>query len=102
MTLEEQLKYQSYEHQYQKNDILILKNSEDINEINKILTSENPDAFINVSWYLTNEKINQLSTKRLRILNCISWHMGIPFYEVEDIENKSSIVHIGEFYLTSP
>ena len=100
MTLDEQLNYEAYEHQYQENSILTLKSIEDLNEINKILIGdENLDAFINANWYLTEEKMKLLSTKRLRVLSCVSWHMGIPFYILEGVEETSSIVYIGEFYL---
>lgn len=102
MTLNEQLNYQAYEHQYKENNILSLKNIEDLDKVNKILIgNENPDAFINANWYLTKEKIKLLSNKRLRVLSCISWHMGIPFYNVEDIDDNLSIVYIGEFYLNN-
>jgi hypothetical protein len=100
MILTEQLNYQAYEHQYKENDILVLKSIEDLNKVNKTLISfENHDAFINANWYLTKEKIKLLSNKKLRVLSCISWHMGIPFYNIEVIDDNSNILYIGEFYL---
>ena len=99
MILSEQLNYKAYKHKYKENSILVLKSIEDLNEADRILTSfENHDAFIHASWYLTKEKIKLLSNKRLRVLNCISWHMGIPFYRVEDIDNNLNIAYIAELY----
>ena len=102
MLLNEQLHYQAYKHQYKENSILVLKNTEDLNKINNILIScENPDVFIDADWYLTKEKAKLLASKNLRVLSCVSWHMGLPFYRVEDIDDNLTIVYIGEFYLNN-
>jgi len=99
MTFNEQLNCKAYTHKYKINDILVLKSSEDLNEVNNILTNvENPDACINAIWYLTQEDIKLLSGRKLRVLSCISWHMGIPFYTLKDMES-SIIIESGEFYL---
>ena len=100
MTFKEQMNYQAYEHQYKEDDILLLKNQEELNKIDKMLiNTDSPDAFVNSNWYLTKEKIELLSNKHLKVLNCISWHMGIPFYNLQTIEKVSSIIYVGEFYL---
>ena len=100
MTLKEQLKYQPYEHKYKEDNVLVLKSVEDLNKINNILIdNENPDAFLNANWYLTNEKMTLLCNKKLKVISCISWHMGIAFYSFEGIKDKSVILYIGEFYL---
>jgi len=102
MILNEQLNYQAYKHQYKENSILVLKCTEDLNKVNKILIScENSDAFIDANWYLTKKKVKLLASKNLRVLSCVSWHMGIPFYRVEDIDDNLTIVYIGEFYLNN-
>ena len=102
MLLDKQLNYQPYHHKYKENEILILKDIEELNEINKILAcNENTDAYIGANWYLSKEKMKLLSAKRLRVLNCVSWHMGVPFYVLEEIDERSNIVHVGEFYLNN-
>ena len=103
MELDEKLNYKAYEHQYSKGDILSLKDTKELESINQILLENNESTDIDylnsINWYLTKEKKELLIYKKLKVVNSISWHMGIPFYILEDIENNSSVVYMGEFYL---
>ena len=101
MSLDEQLSYKAYEHMYKKDDILSLKSIEGLNEINNVLNADRDidvDANV-VKWYLTKERIEALSSKKFEVLNCISWHMGIPYYILMDMEDQSSAHDVAEFYL---
>ena len=101
MDLDEKLKYESYEHAFREEDILTLKDDEALKKVNTIVSeewAENLDALADIGWYLTEQKMTELSKKQLKVLSSISWHMGIPFYIVET-ENSKEEFSLAEFYL---
>lgn len=101
MDLDEKLKYQSYEHAFVENDILTLKNEEELKQVKDFLYKEwegNLDALSDIGWYLTPQKQIKLNNKKLKVINSISWHMGIPFYIVETDKGKEQF-SLAEFFL---
>ena len=60
--------------QPEQDDILLLNSIKDLNHIDKVLIgNNNHDAFIDASWYLTKEKTELFSNKRLRVLSCTNY-----------------------------
>jgi len=101
MELEEKLKYKAYHHQYEEGDILCLKDSSELQNINQILLEmyKSFDDLNGTSWYLSKEKKDLLKDKKLKVVSTISWHLGIPFYVLEDLENDKFVFCLAEFYL---
>jgi len=98
MNLNEKLNYKPYEHIYQHGDILCLKPNSELKKIVLAFTKSNKDN-CNFIWCLTQDKQEMLIGKKLKIISSISWHIGIPFYELRTIEENSKSVYLGEFYL---
>jgi len=48
---------------------------------------------------LSDRKRERLSHRPLVVVNAISWHDGIPFYEVGVINELSPVSYVAEFYL---
>ena len=94
--LECKLDYIAYEHKYIDGDILKLKDIKVIGEINKLL-DENDNSFDSIVWFLSDEKEKNLTGQKLEVINSVSWHMGIPFYELRYEKNER--IYVGEFYL---
>ena len=94
--LECKLDYIAYEHKYIDGDILKLKDGKVIGQINKLL-DENDNSFDSVVWFISDEKEKSLTRQKLKVINSISWHMGIPFYELRSEKNER--IYVGEFYL---
>lgn len=101
MEIEEKLNYAAYVHQYREGDILSLKDSNELENINQILLEnyKSIDYLSGTIWYLTKEKQEPLMQRKLKVVNTISWHFGIPFYILEDPENDSFLFTLAEFYL---
>jgi len=99
MNLNEKLNYKAYEHIYQLGDILCLKSNDNLKKINAIFTKANKDN-CNFIWCLTQDSQEILAGKKLKVISSISWHMGIPFYELKSMEENPKNIYLGEFYLT--
>lgn len=99
MNLKEALNYKAYEHIYQFGDILCLKSNDELQKIELLLTKLNKDncTFI---WCFTQDKREVIANQKLKVIKSISWHMGIPFYELSTIEDNPKTIYLGEFYLT--
>lgn len=102
--MDKALKYEPYEHLYKPKNILCLKGADKIKEIDILLKNQNKQNYRlmnNAIWYLTEEKRKILFNHKLKVINCISWHMGIPFYELKITGCNSEGIFVGEFYLES-
>jgi len=100
LDLEIELKYKAYTHKYKENDVVIIQLNNNLPQINKLLCDEFTSNILeDTSWYLSKIKSELLSNKKFIIVSCISWHVGIPFYLLADIEDDQCLVHVGEFYL---
>ncbi len=87
MNLNEKLNYKAYEHIYQLGDILFLKSYDELKTINLLFTEPNKDS-CNFIWCLTQGKQEIIANKELKVMQSISWHMGIPFYELRTMEEN--------------
>jgi hypothetical protein len=101
MDLEATFNYRGYHHKYEEDDILCLKDSSELEDINQILLGiyESFDNITGTTWYLSIEQQELLKDKKLEVISCISWHLGIPFYVLKDLENDRFYVRAAEFYL---
>jgi len=99
MNLADDLNYKGYSHKLKEGDTVTIKDISVLTSINKILIGDQEkDSYADVNWYMTEEKMKLFSDQEFIVLNCISWHMGIPYYQLENLSTKD-VVHIGEFYL---
>ena len=98
MTIEEKLAFEPYRFKYVEGDRVILKSSEEIKQINSILFEASPEFdYGTTKWYVPIENVDTLQHLSFKIISQIAWHMGWPFYQVEQ-ENKTTF-YIAEFYL---
>jgi len=99
MNLAKDLNYKGYSHKLKEGDTATIKDIRALTSINNILIGDQEkDAYDDVNWYMTDEKMKLFSNQEFIVLNCISWHMGIPYYQLENSSTKD-VVYIGEFYL---
>ena len=98
----ENLDYIAYEHKFSDGTIVKLKDGQDLEEVENnvlLMTDNNTKWGENATWFLNEEKKKSLSHKTLKIVSAISWHMGIPFYEVRTLHKATKLIYIAEFYL---
>lgn len=109
MSFEEKLDYKSYDFKFNEDEILTIKSIDEIKQINKVLKEESPESdYDSYSWYLSDEKAQELKYERLQAEMLISWHMGLPFYRLYRLgvvdgyrleKVKDVVFSIAEFYL---
>ena len=98
MTIEEKLEMNPYMFKYEEGDIVVLKSSEEIERINAMLFDASPEFdYDSTKWYLSSVKVNLLQNTSLTVESQVAWHMGWPFYGVEQVDKKH--FYIAEFYL---
>ncbi|WP_457745163.1 hypothetical protein [Sulfurimonas sp.] len=90
------LDYKGYEFKYDLIERVELKDDKELNLVNEALDAKEPSE---LSWYLDDEKRVAMRGKAFRVTNAISWHMGLPYYVVEDLDNREDMYVVGEFYL---
>ena len=102
MNLEKELDYKPYVHKYEKGNQVYLKNIADQKQIESFfLSNKNMETLIESKWYLKEDDRIKLIGNELTITNKISWHMGLPFYEVIS-PKQIDVFYIAEFYLQTP
>ncbi len=68
-----------------------------VKQINERLKEESSESdYESYSWYLTDEKIEKLKSKRVNVVNQVSWHGGLPYYVLKLKSGKS--YDVSEFY----
>lgn len=98
MSLEEKLVYEAYNFNYKEDEILVIKNLNEIGRINKILKEESPDSdYESYGWYLKVGDAENLKYKKLKVMMAIAWYGGLPFYRLQ--MSNGDIHSIAEFYL---
>ena len=95
------LSYSAYEHKFKEGDIVTLKDRKELNIVEQTVKEYigDVDCCSTISWCLTQKKKYILSDSPLKVMSCISWHMGIPFYNVSKMEDLTQSWYVGEFYL---
>lgn len=98
MTIEKKLKFKPYDFKYEKDDIVILKSNEEIQEINNMLFDASPEFdYSGTKWYMSSDKEESMHNLSLKIDSQVSWHMGWPFYGVTKVDQEH--FYVAEFYL---
>ncbi len=100
MSFENRINYKPYEFKFDNSTTLFIKSKEEVSRINKTLKEESPELdYTSYSWYLTDETMEMLKAQKLKIVNQISWHGGLPFYRVQKIGTSEPTYGIAEFYM---
>lgn len=61
------------------------------------MKEESPESdYESYAWYMTDEKIEKLKYKRVRVTSQTSWHGGLPYYSMELKSGQS--YDVAEFY----
>ena len=99
MSSNKEVYYKPYEHKFEEDNLVKLKQHAALAKIkimvNNDILSADEDALV-PSWFLTPQKEEKLNSSLFEVINCISWHMGIPFYRVKLNEEH---YEIAEFYI---
>ena len=97
MSFAKNIGFEPYKFQYEVNTHLFVKGKKEIQDINKRLKEESPESdYESYAWYMTDEKIEKLKYKRVRVASQISWYGGLPYYVIELRSGQS--YDLAEFY----
>ena len=97
MNFEDLMGFDPYKFQYSVDTYVFVKGKKEIYEINRRLKEESPESdYQSYAWYMTDEKIEKLKYKRVRVTSQISWHGGLPYYRIELRSGQG--YDVAEFY----
>ncbi len=98
MSFEKNMDFEPYKFKFDGYTHLSIKSKEEVKRINERLKEESPESdYESYSWYLTDDKVEELKYKKSKVINQVSWHVGLPYYVLELNDEKSYAV--AEFYL---
>lgn len=101
MDLAKELHYKAYKHKYEIGQEVYIKPYDEQMELNNFFEkNDNMESLIESEMYLSEQMRIRLTGISLEVVNQISWHMGIPYYELKT-KRYTDTIYLAEYYLLS-